>query len=299
MRRHCCSLILFLVYLRWLFTENATRNGTGGFPSGGLTLTLFLALQIAPIARAQQMPMAPVANRLADAIDHSKQRSVVVFDFSGPAGEVTALGEKLADDLSVALAKSGANIQVKQRSELEKDYYEPGTVLDPESALLLARELKAKAFVMGQISLGGDNTLSLLVHSYRLDNGKGIAALRVTVRLTEEMKNAMAKVITEADLSNYPKAGEAGYSAPKCGYCPKADYSDEAMRARIQGVVELIAIVGKDGRLRNITVSSGLPGGLTFEAIKAVRQWKLIPATGPDGKPAAVRQFIEVAFQLF
>ena len=260
-----------------------------------LLLALFLALAITPMTGAQQTPMAPVAIRLADAIVHSKQKNVVVFDFSGPDKKVTQLGEKLARDLSADLARSNGSIQVKQESDLEKEYFEPGTVLDPESMLLFARDLKAKVFVMGQISLSGSDTLALLVNAYRSDNGRGIATLKVTLRLTEEMASSMAKIVT----NNYPNAGATGYSAPKCSYCPRADYSQEAMKDKVQGVVELTAIVGTDGRVRNISVVKGLPGGLTFEAIEAVRQWKLIPATGPDGKPAAVRQIIEVAFQVF
>jgi Gram-negative bacterial TonB protein C-terminal len=263
-----------------------------------LMIALFLALPITPMAGAQQTPMAPVAIRLADAIVHSKQKSVVVFDFSGPDKKVTQLGENLAGDLSADLAKSSGDIQVKQRSELEKDYFEPGTVLDPESMLLFARDLKAKVFVMGQISLSGSDTLILLVNAYRSDNGKGVAALKATLRLTEEMASSMAKVVADADLSSYPVPGKAGYSLPKCGYCPEAEYSDEGKTKQIQGVVELTGVVGTDGHVRNIAVVKGLPGGLTFQAIKAVRQWKLVPATGPDGKPAAVRQLIEVAFQL-
>jgi TonB family protein len=262
-------------------------------------LALFLALSLAPIAGAQQTPMASLGARLAEAIAQSKQKSVVVFDFSGPHEKVTELGEKFADDVSLALANSRENIAVKQRSELKKNYYEPGTVLDPESALLFAQDIKAKVFVVGQLSLTGSDTLDLLVNAYRSDNGKGVAALRVTLRLTEKMANSMARVVTDNGLSSYPNAGTGGYSVAKCSYCPRADYADEAARRKIQGVVELVAIVGTDGRLRNIAVVRGLPGGLTVQAIKAVRKWKLVPASGPDGKPAAVRQIVEVAFQLF
>jgi TonB family protein len=70
-------------------------------------------------------------------------------------------------------------------------------------------------------------------------------------------------------------------------------------KKRVQGVVELVAVVGEDGRLTNIAVVKGLPGGLTVQAIEAVKKWRLKPATGPDGKPAAVQQIIEVTFQMF
>ncbi len=96
-----------------------------------------------------------------------------------------------------------------------------------------------------------------------------------------------------------PNAGIGGYGVPACLYCPRADYSDEAMKVKVQGVVELIAIVTADGRVTDIHVAKGLGLGLDEKAIQAVRTWRLTPARGPDGRPAAVRQIIEVAFQLF
>jgi protein TonB len=96
-----------------------------------------------------------------------------------------------------------------------------------------------------------------------------------------------------------PNAGTGGYGVPACLYCPRADYSDEAMKVKVQGVVELIAVVTADGRVTDIHVAKGLGLGLDEKAIQAVRTWRLTPARGPDGRPAAVRQIIEVAFQLF
>jgi protein TonB len=96
-----------------------------------------------------------------------------------------------------------------------------------------------------------------------------------------------------------PNAGTGGYGVPACLYCPRADYSDEAMKVKVQGVVELIAVVTADGRVTDIHVAKGLGLGLDEKAIQAVRTWRLTPARGPDGRPASVRQIIEVAFQLF
>ncbi|HKV04269.1 MAG TPA: energy transducer TonB [Candidatus Acidoferrales bacterium] len=96
-----------------------------------------------------------------------------------------------------------------------------------------------------------------------------------------------------------PNAGTGGFGSPACLYCPRADYSDEAMKVKLQGVVELIAVVTPDGRVTDIHVAKGLGVGLDEKAIEAVRTWRLKPALGPDGRPAAVRQIIEVTFQLF
>jgi periplasmic protein TonB len=96
-----------------------------------------------------------------------------------------------------------------------------------------------------------------------------------------------------------PSAGTGGYGVPSCLYCPRADYSDEAMKVKVQGVVELVAVVTADGKVTDVHVAKGLGFGLDEKAMEAVRTWRLTPARGPDGRPAAVREIIEVAFQLF
>jgi periplasmic protein TonB len=96
-----------------------------------------------------------------------------------------------------------------------------------------------------------------------------------------------------------PRGGVGGDGTPASLYCPRADYSDEAMKVKVQGVVELIAIITADGRVTDVHVAKGLGLGLDEKAIEAVRTWRLKPALGPDGKPATVRQIIEVTFQLY
>jgi hypothetical protein len=58
-------------------------------------------------------------------------------------------------------------------------------------------------------------------------------------------------------------------------------------------------VVGIDGRPGKIAVVKPLPNGLTEKAVKAVEKWRLKPADGPDGKPAAVVQRVMVAFRLY
>ena len=95
-----------------------------------------------------------------------------------------------------------------------------------------------------------------------------------------------------------PNAGTGGYGSPVCLYCPNAQFSDEAVKVKVQGIVELIATVTPDGRVTDIHVAKGLGFGLDEKAVETVRTWHLTPARGPDGKPAAVRTAIEVTFQL-
>jgi TonB family protein len=266
-----------------------------------------LALTAVPSASAQQTAMEAAADRLVGPIDHSKQRAVAVFDFSGPGDRVTVLGEKLADDLSAAITKSSQRIQVEDRSRIEakrkENSYAPEIVRDPPSVLLFAQELRAKVMIIGELSPSSSNLLNVDLKAYRADNGKGITGLQVSIPITEEILALMAKNVSPYDVpaafSTYPKSDAGGYSAPTCIYCPKPEYSPEALAKRVQGVVELIAIVGGDGRITSVSVLKGLPGGLTARAIDDVKKWKLAPAKGPDGKPATVRQIIELTFQLY
>ncbi len=94
-------------------------------------------------------------------------------------------------------------------------------------------------------------------------------------------------------------AGTGGYGYPACLYCPQAQYSDEAVKAKYQGTVELLAIITPDGRAIDIQVLKGVGLGLDQKAVEAVRTWRFRPALGPNGQPAPVRQIIEVTFHLY
>jgi len=86
----------------------------------GRIFLLLLTLATVPAANAEQTAMDTAAGQLAGPIIHSKQRTLAILDFSGPGNKVTALGEKLADDLSVAITKSGGNLQVEDRARIKE-----------------------------------------------------------------------------------------------------------------------------------------------------------------------------------
>jgi protein TonB len=77
---------------------------------------------------------------------------------------------------------------------------------------------------------------------------------------------------------------------------PKPVYPPLAKQARIQGVVRLNAIIGKDGSIQNLTVASGHPL-LVPSALEAVKQWVYKP-TLLNGEPVEVITQIDVNFTL-
>jgi protein TonB len=75
-------------------------------------------------------------------------------------------------------------------------------------------------------------------------------------------------------------------------------FSEQARRDKVQGVVLLLLVVTREGRVVDVRVKDGLGHGLDENAIKAVRKWKFAPAT-KDGKPVAVQLSVEVDFHLY
>jgi len=73
-------------------------------------------------------------------------------------------------------------------------------------------------------------------------------------------------------------------------------YPPEAGRARLEGTVLLMAVIGKDGSVKDVRVESGLPI-LAQAAIDAVRQWRYKPYM-IDGEPVEVDSRITINFTL-
>jgi protein TonB len=90
-----------------------------------------------------------------------------------------------------------------------------------------------------------------------------------------------------------------GVIPPKLLFEKKPTYTADAMRAKIQGVVTLEAIVGPDGSVGNVRVIRSLDPtfGLDQEAIRTVKQWRFAPGTR-FGQPVPVIVEIEMTFTL-
>ncbi len=89
-----------------------------------------------------------------------------------------------------------------------------------------------------------------------------------------------------------------GVSPPRPIYQPDPEFSEEARKAKYQGVCTLALIVGTDGRPTNIRVQSSLGMGLDEKAIEAVKNWRFEPAM-KDGHPVRVEIAVEVDFHLY
>lgn len=272
----------------------------------------FLTIAVLPQATSakkspQPNPIQDAAGQIAKALAREKIRSVVVFDFAGPGDGITVLGRTLADNLSASLVLTGGALNVRDRSliagDVQRERISVQLPTDPDFASLLAADLKAKGFIIGRLDVKNGGGLSLLLSCYSLGEARPLKNLRITWPPSEAIRKALAAnpllPDSTSDLASYPESGKLGYSLPRCLECPHAAYTEEAKRQRAEGTVKLIAVIGTDGRVHDIHIVKALPYGLTTASIRAVQQWKLAPATAPDGKPAAVWEIIEVTFRLF
>jgi periplasmic protein TonB len=73
-------------------------------------------------------------------------------------------------------------------------------------------------------------------------------------------------------------------------------YPPEAGRARVEGTVVLLALIGKDGTVQDVRVKSGSPL-LAQAAIDAVKQWRYRPYL-LNGEPVEVDSQVTITFNL-
>lgn len=73
-------------------------------------------------------------------------------------------------------------------------------------------------------------------------------------------------------------------------------YPKEARKKKVQGIVKLEVVIGRDGRVKSAKVTDG-PKLLVKAAEDAVKQWRYKP-TLLKGKPIEVETAVEVGFKL-
>jgi TonB family protein len=89
-----------------------------------------------------------------------------------------------------------------------------------------------------------------------------------------------------------------GVSAPVVIHSVDPEFSDEARRAKYQGICLISVIVDAQGNPQNPRVERALGMGLDEKAIEAIRQFKFKPAM--KGKtPVAVMITVEINFRLY
>ena len=93
------------------------------------------------------------------------------------------------------------------------------------------------------------------------------------------------------------KVGEGGVKSPVLIREVKPQYTEGAMKRKVQGTVELSAVVRENGLPDTLTVIRSLDDELDQKAIEAFQQWRFKPGT-LEGQPVAVSVNVELTFTL-
>ena len=88
-----------------------------------------------------------------------------------------------------------------------------------------------------------------------------------------------------------------GVTAPVLIKEVKPNYTEDAIRRKVQGTVEVSAVVKTDGTVGDVRVTKSLDPDLDEQAVIATKQWTFKPGT-KDDRPVNVRVTIELTFSL-
>jgi TonB family protein len=136
---------------------------------------------------------------------------------------------------------------------------------------------------------------------------------RVTLMLEFRLRGGLPDVTTTTPgqapptppdatfLKGVSVAGDPGVIAPRLQNERHPDYTADAMRQKIQGQVEVQAVVMPDGTVARARVTKSLDRtyGLDDEALKAVHQFTFAPNSGTlNGRPVPVAVQLTLTFKL-
>lgn len=234
---------------------------------------------------------------------------IVVTNFALPDGYTSPYGMQLADELSTEMASRQPNCEVLERGLLQdllrKDRI-PAKSIDAAVARSIASALKARFVVLGTTTKTDGDLIQLSANLVDLAdkdwNGYSVAVNLPAPKASDAMLPSepfgpLEPVTSTGNGENVFRSGVNGVSMPKCTYMPNPDYSEEARKLQVNGTITAEAVVTGEGRVENVRIVRGLPGGLNENAVAAIQTWRCEPATRDDNAVASLVE-MEVTFRL-
>lgn len=172
----------------------------------------------------------------------------------------------------------------------------PAAICNKQAAQWLASQLNVDAFLVGFLT-AANNELSVGVQAVNVATGNEFAEFTATAPLSNEMKARFDTIVGLKHEIDSNQLFQQKGSIPKCVHCPSPPYSRDAIDAQVEGTVVLSALIGLDGRARDINVTKSMPYGLTGQAIQALKSWVFVPGKSADGKQLEVETPIVMTFK--
>lgn len=93
------------------------------------------------------------------------------------------------------------------------------------------------------------------------------------------------------------RARVAGETPPRAIYSPEVEYTEEARRARLEGICTVSLVVGADGKPTNVAVVKKIGVGMDERAVETVSKWRFEPGRR-NGRPVASHLTLTLQFKL-
>ena len=136
-----------------------------------------------------------------------------------------------------------------------------------------------------------EDAQAMLGRVFYLDLSEAAEHIKPEIRRYESVAKGPIHQVDKDSLKD-------GIKAPTAIHTPEPGYSEEASRAKLQGVVYLSIIVDETGNVSRVRLERPLGRGLDDNAMQAVKTWRFNPARF-EGQPVAVEMKIEVSFNLY
>ena len=171
-----------------------------------------------------------------------------------------------------------------------------------------ARVFRAKrhAYIVWAITYGADEPrVARFLDSFALgDNPRGRSiheppqSLVTSPKPESRESQQPAQPAQAAQAANAPNKNAGVVRKALIVYKPEPGYTEIARRNNVQGTVKIRAVLASDGRVKNISVVTLLPDGLTELAVNAARHILFLPAE-KDGRAASQYVTLEYNFSLY
>lgn len=266
-----------------------------------LSLLAFVLSMALPTPSSADGDRKGAANRLAGDIEGSQIRKIYVADFLDPSGARNEKGCYFASAFSTLLAGRAQKFEVVNRIEAQKQLDElhisPQDLHQPKSLSKAALALGVDSILLGSLSL---STTEATLHLTLQDaaSGKELHSMEYREHLEPSFAISFPDA-ADARAHFYYFPGLDGVSVPKCISCPQPNYSDDARRNKLQGVVLMSVRVTETGTIASIRVVKDPGHGMAEQSLDVVKTWRLEPSRDPAGNPVAVQVPVETTFRLY
>lgn len=272
-------------------TPPPTARRTQG-AAGGLTLSL-AAHVVGLILVTMIVARSPIDPALDGRLPVSTR---LVFTAQGPEGgrRRGGGGEEAATPARRTQLVGREAIALPKAASLLPDRVEPETITPPAQTLVIPQP---------QVNSGLSEIVGAVTELRPLDGlrGPGSGPGADGGHGPGSGRTGGAGLNGGDDIGSGDRPGPPGNgtSWPKLLLEVKPNYTADAMRAHVEGMVELEIVVLPDGSVGRVNILRSLDGtfGLDQEAIKAVRLWRFEPAR-QLGKAVASRVGVELSFKL-